>query len=308
MSHDLSGPRRVSDIVSATSLEFLSATPALASLDIQRSVEFFVVLLGFSRVRVDPGRYGIVEQGAVQIHFWACEDRRIAEATSCRIRVTGIRPLYERCLSAGIVHPNAPLYATSWGTLEFAVLDPDGNLITFHEAQPEHSASAAPAHPAAAALPSQSADDAKRASAVELLAEDRCDALASFLADRIEDFNAGATGYTDGRLLAGCVRDDTGSVIAGFSGHTWGGCAEISLVWVHEGHRGLGIGTALMRAAENEARDRSCQQLILMTHSFQAPGFYERLGYDRRCAITDRPVGHSNILYAKRLSGNESTS
>ncbi len=305
MSHDLSGHRRVSAIVSATSCEFLSATPALASLDIQRSVEFFVVHLGFSRVHVDPGRYGIVEQGAVQVHFWACEDRRIAQATSCRIGVSGIGSLHERCLSAGIVHPNAPLHATSWGTLEFAVLDPDGNLITFHEAQPAPSASSAPALPAA---PSHPADDAERASAVELLAEDRCDALASFLADRIEDFNAGATGYADGRSLAGCVRDDTGSVIAGFSGHTWGGCAEISLVWVHERHRGLGIGTALIRAAENEARRRSCRQLILMTHSFQAPGFYEHLGYDRRYAIADRPLGHSNILYAKRLSDNESTS
>ena len=59
MSHDLSGHRRVSAIVSATSCEFLSATPALASLDIQRSVEFFVVHLGFSRVHVDSGRYGI---------------------------------------------------------------------------------------------------------------------------------------------------------------------------------------------------------------------------------------------------------
>ena len=38
-----------------------------------------------------------------------------------------------------------------------------------------------------------------------------------------------------------------------------------------------------------------------MTHSFQAPMFYERLGYERKYAIEDRPVGHSNIVYVKVL-------
>ncbi|HPU51080.1 MAG TPA: GNAT family N-acetyltransferase [Burkholderiaceae bacterium] len=283
----------MTDTGADTSAEFLAATPALASLDISRSVDFFVAHLGFSRVHVDQGRYGIVEQGAVQIHFWACADRRIAQATSCRIRVAGIRSLFERCRSAGIVHPNAPLHVTAWGTHEFAVLDPDGNLITFHEAQPQAS--------------SRPADGVASGGAVELLSEAHCDALASFLADRIHDFNARATGYVDGRMLAGCMRDDCGDVIAGFSGHTWGGCAELALVWVHERKRGQGLGTALMRAAEDEARRRGCTRLVLMTHSFQAPAFYERLGYDRKYDIEDRPLGHSNIVYARRLDAEAFT-
>jgi catechol 2,3-dioxygenase-like lactoylglutathione lyase family enzyme len=32
-----------------------------------------------------------------------------------------------------MVHPNATLEDKPWGTREFAVLDPDGNLITFYE-------------------------------------------------------------------------------------------------------------------------------------------------------------------------------
>ena len=65
--------------------------------------------------------------------------------------------------------------------------------------------------------------------AVALLSEAESQELESFLADRIYEFNSQATGYFDGKLLAGSIRDDAAKVIAGFSGHTWGGCCHISL-------------------------------------------------------------------------------
>jgi GNAT superfamily N-acetyltransferase len=143
--------------------------------------------------------------------------------------------------------------------------------------------------------------------AAVLLDEARCEVLASFLAERIYEFNAEATGYFDGRLLAGSIRNDADDVIAGFSGHTWGGCCELSYVWVHEAYRGRGLGRALLRAAEAEAERRGCAQVVLMTHSFQAPRFYERLGYERRYSIDGRPKGHSNIVYVKSLQAASGT-
>lgn len=131
--------------------------------------------------------------------------------------------------------------------------------------------------------------------------DDQCEALDAFLADRIYAFNAKATGYADGRLLAGSVRDAQGEVIAGFNGHTWGGCGELSHVWVHEQYRGHGLGSTLMRTAEAEAIARGCVQMVLATHSFQAPGFYERLGYVRMYALEGRPQGHLQIFYSKAL-------
>ena len=116
-----------------TQSNFIAATPVLASLDIQRSAEFFSSKLGFTKVHVVQGEYGIVSNGPVGIHFWACNDRRIAEATSCRVQVQGIEDLYTQCASHAIVHPNAPLASKPWGTKEFAILDPDGNLVTFYE-------------------------------------------------------------------------------------------------------------------------------------------------------------------------------
>ena len=117
----------------STNTKFISATPVLASLDIERSAEFFASKLGFTKVHVAQGEYGIVSNGPVQIHFWACTDRRIAEATGCRVQVQAIDGLHAQCASQAIVHPNAPLESKPWGTKEFAILDPDGNLVTFYE-------------------------------------------------------------------------------------------------------------------------------------------------------------------------------
>ena len=138
--------------------------------------------------------------------------------------------------------------------------------------------------------------------AVEFHDESRCLEIASFLADRIYEFNVKATSYADGRLVAGTIQDDAGEIIAGINGHTWGGCCVIEHVWVHERHRGQGLGKALMRAAESEAVHRGCEQVVLITHSFQAPEFYEHLGYERKYAIEGRPKGYADIIYVKRLS------
>ena len=129
----------------------------------------------------------------------------------------------------------------------------------------------------------------------------KCQELGAFLADRLYEFNAKATGYHDGKLLAGCVRSDGGEVIAGFNGHSWGSCCVLSHVWVHERYRAQGLGTLLLRSAEAEAVARGCVQVVLATHSFQAPGFYERMGYERKYAVNGNPKGYSDIIFVKVL-------
>ena len=73
------------------------------------------------------------------------------------------------------------------------------------------------------------------------------------LEDRLYEFNAKATGIDDALNLAIFVRDDLGEVVAGLSGHTWGGCCEITQLWVHEKVRGLGTGRRLLELAERGA-------------------------------------------------------
>jgi ribosomal protein S18 acetylase RimI-like enzyme len=126
-------------------------------------------------------------------------------------------------------------------------------------------------------------------------------ALDAFLAERIYDFNARATGLFDGKALNGSIKDPSGNVIAAVTGHTWGGTCQVTSLWVDESHRRVGLGRALMHAVEAEARRRGCTQLILFTHTFQAPAFYERLGFLKQATIANYPAGHAQLLYVKGL-------
>ncbi len=100
------------------------------------------------------------------------------------------------------------------------------------------------------------------------------DGLAAELSDRINEFNVEVTGFDDGRWLRAAQRGPDGSLEAGLSGWTWGGCGYIEYLWVRDDLRGTGIGSRLLAAAETEARARGCTQIVLSSHSFQAPDFY----------------------------------
>ena len=123
----------------------------------------------------------------------------------------------------------------------------------------------------------------------------------AFLRDQINEFNFATTGYRDGRHLAIFLRDADGAIRAGLSGHTWGGCAEVRFLWVREGERHTGLGSALLRATEREAKARGCTQVFLITHSFQAPAFYAKHGYTVCGEAPDYPSGYAQLYLRKVL-------
>jgi GNAT superfamily N-acetyltransferase len=73
----------------------------------------------------------------------------------------------------------------------------------------------------------------------------------------------------------------------------------VELLFVPESLRRGGLGRRLMRDAEEEAVRRGCRGAWLDTFSFQARGFYERLGYAAFGFIEDYPPGHSRIFLKK---------
>jgi GNAT superfamily N-acetyltransferase len=122
------------------------------------------------------------------------------------------------------------------------------------------------------------------------------------LHEEINAFNVAATGYPFGGLLCIAIRGDGGDLRAGLYGWTWGGCGYIDLLWVRGDHRGYGLGSRLLAAAEHEIRRRGCGQVALSTHSFQAPGFYARFGYQECGRTPGYPRGHDQIHLLKQLS------
>jgi GNAT superfamily N-acetyltransferase len=125
--------------------------------------------------------------------------------------------------------------------------------------------------------------------------------IEAFLAERIYEYNARASGYHDGESYSAVCRDNAGDIFAGASGFTWGGCCFVSYLWVSEALRGRGLGRRLLRAVEQHARDHGCRLVLLSTHDFQAPEFYARLGYEQVARIADYPVEHADLVFAKRL-------
>lgn len=122
-----------------------------------------------------------------------------------------------------------------------------------------------------------------------------------FLDERLHEFNVARTGYDDGRKLAIFVRNADGAIMAGLSGWTWGGYAEVRTLWVDEPMRRQGLGTRLLQAAEAEARARGAEYLLIATHSFQAPEYYPRFGYERIAVVPGKPPGHEDIWFKKPL-------
>jgi ribosomal protein S18 acetylase RimI-like enzyme len=125
--------------------------------------------------------------------------------------------------------------------------------------------------------------------------------IEAFLAERIYEFNAQATGYHDGESFSATQQGESGVIQGGISGYTWGGCCYITNLWVHDSKRGQGLGSTLLQTAEAHAKTKSCVVMLLSSHSFQAPRFYERMGFEQQAVVIDHPPGHTNILFAKRL-------
>lgn len=115
-------------------------------------------------------------------------------------------------------------------------------------------------------------------------------------------FNTPYGGKEDWRELTIAFKDSKGRVIAGLNGHSDWGWLFIKLLWVSAEYRGTGLGRKLMKHAESEARRRKCGNVWLDTFAFQAPGFYEKLGYSKFGELKDYPKGYRRFFYAKKLA------
>jgi GNAT superfamily N-acetyltransferase len=126
-------------------------------------------------------------------------------------------------------------------------------------------------------------------------------ALRDAILKPLRAFNESKVGTIKAEPLAITLRDPDGVVTGGLWGNSVAGWLFVDLLVVPESLRGQGLGSELLRRAEDIARKRRCTGVWLHTGTFQAPVFYERRGYQAFGTLPDYPPGHATIYYMKRL-------
>ena len=76
----------------------------------------------------------------------------------------------------------------------------------------------------------------------------------------------------------------------------------VKFLWVSHGLRGRGVGRELMDRAEVRSRERGCHSAWLDTFSFQARGFYEKLGYEEFGRLDYPPDHHRHFMRTRLIS------
>ncbi|WP_350433036.1 GNAT family N-acetyltransferase [Shewanella sp. H8] len=93
-------------------------------------------------------------------------------------------------------------------------------------------------------------------------------------------FNVEHLGDKTTEPLTIVARNDEGEIIGGVAGRTIYNNFLINVVWVDDLYRGKGLGQELMKIAEVVAIKRGCLIAQLDTLDFQAPRFYQKLGFN----------------------------
>lgn len=131
-----------------SSPRLFAAVPVLPVAAIAPATGFWRDRLGFKIDHADEG-YAVLVRDGIEVHLWAARDETwrdrpdrplvtgaesfLAGTASARVLVRGIDTLFEEMRDAGVLHPNGPLADKPYGLREFAILDLDGNLVTFFE-------------------------------------------------------------------------------------------------------------------------------------------------------------------------------
>ena len=129
-------------------MRLVHAIPTLPVRDTSHSAAFYRDKIGCAIWHEQAG-FAIVGRDAFELHLGQSDDRSwegragkpvqsgsesfLAGTASCRVEVDGVDDLHAELAPRGVLHPNGALGTREWGTREFAILDPDGNLITFFQ-------------------------------------------------------------------------------------------------------------------------------------------------------------------------------
>lgn len=111
--------------------------------------------------------------------------------------------------------------------------------------------------------------------------------------------------HTEDETLVYAVKDEKDGVIGGciVNIHEWGR-AVLANLWVDGRYRNQGLGSMLIRAAEDASCEKGCYYLCLGTADYMARPLYEKHGFRVFTVNKDIPKGHECWSLCKRLDKN----
>ncbi len=128
------------------------------------------------------------------------------------------------------------------------------------------------------------------------------DAIREAILRPLASFNA-ENGYpADLQPLVITLTDDSGEVVGGLWGKTVYDWLFVEYLVVPASMRSRDLGAKLMAEAEKIAVERGCVGSWLTTFTFQAQGFYEKLGYEVFGTLDNSPRENVRIFLRKGLN------
>ena len=125
--------------------------------------------------------------------------------------------------------------------------------------------------------------------------------LKKSLGRQLDLYNKSKMGFVNWKDLGIEAKDPKGKLVGGLVGGTYWGWLQVYELWVDAAYRDEGLGTTLLREAEALARKRGCRHVHLDTFSFQAPGFYRKLGFKKLGVLKPFPRGNARYYLYKKM-------
>ena len=117
----------------------------------------------------------------------------------------------------------------------------------------------------------------------------------------IHQYNTAEAGDMNAQTLCYVLQNLEKETVGGVIGQVHWDWLNIDLMWVQEDLRDQGYGQQLLGLIENKARELGAKNAYLDTFSFQAPGFYQKYGYQVFGELKDFPNGHQRYYLTKAL-------
>lgn len=126
---------------------------------------------------------------------------------------------------------------------------------------------------------------------------------ALFLNEQIDIFNVAQLGFSGTLEMA--IRyavKENHTIVAGVDALFYlGEILYVHVLYVDEKYRKRGLGSRLLKKAEEDAKAKGAKLVHLDTFDFQAKDFYLKHGYEIFGTLEDCPKGHNRYYLRKNL-------